>query len=60
MNFNILLQLINDYTTDAVVRRLVDTYDWYVIPLLNPDGYNYSHTTVSVGANMNNCKHNCL
>jgi len=41
---NMIDKLINDYTSDGTVRRLVDTYDWYVIPLLNPDGYNFSHT----------------
>lgn len=25
--------------------KLLDKFDWYFIPLLNPDGYEYSHTT---------------
>ncbi|VDI20475.1 Hypothetical predicted protein, partial [Mytilus galloprovincialis] len=24
------------------VEDLVDTYDWYIVPVLNPDGYSYS------------------
>lgn len=27
--------------------KLLDKFDWYFIPLLNPDGYEYSHTTSS-------------
>ena len=26
--------------------QLLDKFDWYFAPLLNPDGYEYSHTTV--------------
>jgi len=34
--------LINDYNSDETVRRLVDTYDFYILPVMNPDGYIYS------------------
>ena len=27
---------------------LTDSVDWYILPVLNPDGYEYSHTTVRV------------
>lgn len=26
---------------------MVDKYDWHIVPLVNPDGYNYSMTNVS-------------
>ena len=39
-------QLIDDYSSDATAKRLVDTYDWYFLPVVNPDGY--SHTWSSV------------
>jgi Zinc carboxypeptidase len=28
-----------------VNRMIVSTFDWYIQPVLNPDGYEYSHTT---------------
>lgn len=28
-------------------RALIENIDWYIVPVLNPDGYEYSHTTVS-------------
>ena len=30
------------YPSDKEVRHLLDTYDWYLIPVVNPDGYIYS------------------
>jgi len=30
---------------DPSVTRLTDELTWYVVPVLNPDGYEYSHTT---------------
>jgi len=40
----VIERLIDDYNKDNIVKRLVDTYDWYVAPVLNPDGYNYTWT----------------
>ncbi|KAE8737344.1 hypothetical protein FOCC_FOCC017193 [Frankliniella occidentalis] len=31
---------------DPEVRRLARSYEWHVFPSVNPDGYEYSHTTV--------------
>lgn len=28
-------------------RRLLDKVDWHVLPVVNPDGYEYSHEKVS-------------
>lgn len=36
--------LTSRYSSDSEVRRLVDTYDWYILPVANPDGYEYTHT----------------
>ena len=33
------------FQLDPSITRLVDKLTWYVIPVLNPDGYEYSHTT---------------
>uniref|UniRef100_A0A182RH96 Peptidase M14 domain-containing protein n=1 Tax=Anopheles funestus TaxID=62324 RepID=A0A182RH96_ANOFN len=29
--------------TESVDLKTVQSYDWYVLPVLNPDGYEYSH-----------------
>ncbi len=31
---------------DSDVTTLRDAYDWYIEPVFNPDGYDYSWTTV--------------
>uniref|UniRef100_A0A1B0CK33 Zinc carboxypeptidase A 1 n=1 Tax=Lutzomyia longipalpis TaxID=7200 RepID=A0A1B0CK33_LUTLO len=37
--------LINEFltSTDPEVRRIAESYDWYIFPVTNPDGYRYSH-----------------
>lgn len=46
--------LINELLTskDPSVRRLAESYDWYIFPSFNPDGYVYSHETVSYKLNI--------
>lgn len=41
--------LINQLLTsaDADVRSLAENYDWYIVPVLNVDGFVYSHERVS-------------
>ena len=29
-------------------KNLYEKIDWYILPLINPDGYEYSHTEVSI------------
>ena len=41
--------MLTTYGTDAQVQRLMDHYDWYFLPVANPDGYEYTHTSVSIG-----------
>jgi len=44
-NLKVMDYLVNQYGVDADVTRLVDTYDWVIIPVVNPDGYEYTWTT---------------
>uniref|UniRef100_A0A182MNE1 Peptidase M14 domain-containing protein n=1 Tax=Anopheles culicifacies TaxID=139723 RepID=A0A182MNE1_9DIPT len=30
-------------STESVDLKTVQSYDWYILPVLNPDGYEYSH-----------------
>lgn len=36
-------ELVENY---AAHPELVDNLDWYFMPVINPDGYDYTHTTV--------------
>lgn len=36
--------LINGYGNDAYITGLVDDVEWVLVPVLNPDGYEYSWT----------------
>jgi len=35
-------------SNDADIRFIAENFDWYVFPSSNPDGYQYSHTTVRI------------
>jgi murein tripeptide amidase MpaA len=35
-------------STDSGIRNIADNYDWYFIPVSNPDGYEYSRTDVKL------------
>ena len=39
----IINEVIN--SQDPATRALVEQFDWYVIPIANPDGFVYTHTT---------------
>lgn len=39
-------QLVLKYRTDESIRDLVDKLEWIVIPVVNVDGYVYTHSTV--------------
>lgn len=34
-------------SNDTNIHELATNIDWYFLPIANPDGYVYSHTTVS-------------
>ncbi|KAK2148302.1 hypothetical protein LSH36_503g01028 [Paralvinella palmiformis] len=38
-------KLINEDGVDPEVTELRDAFDWYIHPVVNPDGYDYSWTT---------------
>jgi len=38
-------KLVNAYATDYDVRNILDAMDVYILPVHNPDGYEYSHTS---------------
>ncbi|KAJ8682507.1 hypothetical protein QAD02_018299 [Eretmocerus hayati] len=31
-------------SNQAATRKVADSYDWYMFPVINPDGYEYTHT----------------
>ncbi|KAK4206039.1 putative carboxypeptidase precursor [Rhypophila decipiens] len=37
-------QLLTQYSTDLAVMAIVDKYDFYILPFVNPDGFVYSQT----------------
>ena len=44
--FFVFGQLVLKYRTDESIRDLVDKLEWIVIPVVNVDGYVYTHSTV--------------
>lgn len=38
--------ILNELLTsnDSSVQKIAENYDWYIVPVVNPDGYIYSHT----------------
>ncbi|XP_067947675.1 carboxypeptidase A2-like [Watersipora subatra] len=41
----IINKMLTTYNTDPEVKDLMDHYDWYFLPVANPDGYEYTHTS---------------
>ena len=39
-------ELILGYENDATVAKLMDHIDFYILPVMNPDGYEYSREKV--------------
>jgi murein tripeptide amidase MpaA len=37
--------LLTNYATNTEIKSFVDTYDFYIFPVVNPDGFIYSQTT---------------
>ncbi|KAF2005168.1 hypothetical protein P154DRAFT_353920 [Amniculicola lignicola CBS 123094] len=37
-------QLLTKYSTNTTVKALVDKFDFYIMPVVNPDGFVYSQT----------------
>lgn len=38
--------MVRNFALDANVKHLVQNYDWYFLPVANPDGYEYTFTAV--------------
>lgn len=38
-------KLLTTYNTDPLVKRLVDNLEFHVFPVLNPDGFHFTHTS---------------
>ena len=38
--------ILRELVTNPVYSHLVDMFHWIIIPVLNPDGYVYTHTKV--------------
>lgn len=44
--------LLENYATNTEVKYLVDNLEFYFLPVVNPDGYEYNHTTQPSGGGM--------
>ena len=44
--------LLENYDSDTTVQHLVDNTEMYFVPVVNPDGYEYNHTTYPNGGGM--------
>ena len=40
--------MVTEYATNETSRRMLDEIDWYIMPVVNPDGYEFTHTSASV------------
>jgi len=38
--------LLSGYRGDPVTSLLIADYDWFIMPVVNPDGYEFSNSTV--------------
>lgn len=45
--FVIYVQAVNNYGKDTVTTKLLDGLDFYVVPVVNIDGYIYTWTKVN-------------
>ena len=43
----IIEQLVKGSDTDPEIQEMVQTFDWYIFPVMNPDGYKYTWSYVS-------------
>ncbi|KAI1465123.1 uncharacterized protein F4812DRAFT_132881 [Daldinia caldariorum] len=41
----ITYQLVANYNNDTTVKSFLDNYDFYILPIVNPDGFLYTQTT---------------
>lgn len=43
-NIWMMNEMVTQYKKDARITAMVEKYDWYFLPIANPDGYEFSHT----------------
>jgi murein tripeptide amidase MpaA len=43
-------QLVTGYDSQPMIRQLVDQLDWYIVPLLNPDGLIHKGPSLALNA----------
>ncbi|OQV18168.1 Carboxypeptidase B [Hypsibius exemplaris] len=37
-------KMVTEYASNSTSRRMLDEIDWYIVPTVNPDGYEWTHT----------------
>ncbi|XP_055341529.1 carboxypeptidase B-like [Paramacrobiotus metropolitanus] len=45
-------KLVTEYSRNSTVRRMVDDLDWYILPVVNPDGLEHTHSDSSYSTRM--------
>lgn len=43
-----VLYLIQELVENENNRNMIENVNWLIVPVLNPDGYEYTHTNVSM------------
>ena len=38
--------MLDKYGADPAITAMVDQFEWYIVPVANPDGYSYTWTDV--------------
>ncbi len=51
-----ILQLLTTYSSGGDAKTILDTWELHIVPILNPDGYAYTHSTVCIKILENNRK----
>ena len=51
------LYIIRELAENSNNKELITNVDWYVVPLVNPDGYEFTHTQVKFQAKNNTHLH---
>lgn len=44
------LYIIQELVENETNRYLIENVDWYIVPVLNPDGYSFTHTNVGISS----------
>ncbi|KAF5301246.1 hypothetical protein FQR65_LT00946 [Abscondita terminalis] len=55
-----VLYVINQLVENAENRNLLDKVDWHILPVMNPDGYEYTHTNDRLWRKTRSPQQNCI